>query len=204
MTIPSLENVRPEASDRDAYGALDALISNVPAGAKGLVFLPYFAGAGTPRWNADARGVLAGLTFSHDKGCVARAFMEGISMEVRDMIETFCRAGITIHNVRIMGGATRSPVWNQLQADIYNRPVATLKTSDAAVYGAAICGGVGTGIFQEIKDGVSAMVSIDANYHPLQENVPVYDELYQTFCQMVESLDEGGLFTSIAGMQDKV
>ncbi len=189
--------------DKDLYQILDEWIEKVPAGAKGLVFLPYLASAGTPRWNSEARGVLAGLTLSHDKGCVARGFMEGISMEVRDMIETFNRAGVGIDHVRIMGGATRSPVWNQLQADIYNRPVQTLKTSDAAVLGAAICGGVGTGIFKDIKEGVSAMVSIDREYGPNRENVAVYDKLYQTYCLAYEAMDEKGVFNAIAEMQNQ-
>jgi len=188
---------------KDAYEILDEWIAQVPAGAKGLVFLPYLASAGTPRWNSEARGVLAGLTLSHDKGCVARSFMEGISMEVRDMIETFRRAGIGIDHVRIMGGATKSPVWNQLQADIYNRPVQTLKTSDAAVFGAAICGGVGTGIFKDIKTGVSAMVSIDKEYRPNAEKVKIYNELYQTYCLAYEAMDEKGVFNAIAEMQNQ-
>ncbi len=196
---PSMAN----GTGKDVYAVLDEWIEKVPAGAKGLIFLPYLASAGTPRWNSEARGVLAGLTLSHDKGCVARSFMEGISMEVRDMIETFNRAGIGIDQVRIMGGATKSPVWNQLQADIYNRPVQTLKTSDAAVFGAAICGGVGTGIFKDMKEGVSAMVSIDKEYRPKAENVKIYDELYQNYCLAYEAMDEKGVFHAVSEMQEK-
>ncbi len=188
--------------DKDAYEILDQWIADVPPGAKGLVFLPYLASAGTPRWNSEARGVLAGLTLSHDRGCIARSFMEGISMEVRDMIETFHRAGIHIDQVRIMGGATKSPVWNQIQADIYNRPVETLMNSDAAVLGAAICGGVGTGVFKDIQEGVSEMVSVHKEYRPKTENVRIYDELYQTYCLAYEGMDEKGVFHSIAKMQE--
>ncbi len=188
---------------KDAYEILDAWISEVPAGSKGLVFLPYLASAGTPRWNSEARGVLAGLTLSHDKGCVARSFMEGISMEVRDMIETFHRAGIGIDQVRIMGGATKSPVWNQLQADIYNRPVQTLKHSDAAVLGAAICGGVGTGIFADFQEGVSAMVAIDREYEPQPENVKVYDDIYGAYCLAYEGMAEKGVFHTISKLQER-
>jgi sugar (pentulose or hexulose) kinase len=193
-----------KGSGKDVYRILDEWIAKTPAGAKGLVFLPYLASAGTPRWNSEARGVLAGLTLSHDRGCVARSFMEGISMEVRDMIETFHRAGITIDHVRIMGGATKSPVWNQLQADIYNRPVQTLKTSDAAVLGAAVCGGVGIGIFKDFQEGVSAMVSIEREYGPQAENVKRYNDLYQAYCLAYEGMDEKGVFHAIAQMQEKV
>jgi xylulokinase len=201
--MTGLGDAPEDVSGKDAYGILDEWISQVPAGAKGLVFLPYLASAGTPRWNSEARGVLAGLTLSHDKGCVARSIMEGISMEVRDMIETFHRAGIGIDHVRIMGGATKSPVWNQIQADIYNRPVQTLKTSDAAVFGAAICGGVGAGIFKDMKEGVSALVSIDKEYRPRKENVKIYDELYHNYCLAYEGMDEKGVFHSMAKMQEQ-
>ncbi|MCG6881283.1 MAG: xylulose kinase, partial [Deltaproteobacteria bacterium] len=201
--MTGLDNGSANDNGKDAYEILDEWIAGVPAGAKGLVFLPYLASAGTPRWNSEARGVLAGLTLSHDKRCLARSFMEGISMEVRDMIETFHRAGIDIDQVRIMGGATKSPVWNQLQADIYNRPVQTLKTSDAAVLGAAICGGVGTGLFKDFQEGVSAMVSIQEEFRPGMENVKIYDDLYDAYCLVYEGMAEKGVFHSIAKMQEQ-
>jgi xylulokinase len=144
-----------------------------------------------------------GLTFAHDQGCLARAFMEGITMEIRDIFSSMYAAGLTIDHVRILGGPTKSPLWNQLQADIYNRPVDTLKTKDAAVLGAAICAGAGVGLFKDIREGVSAMVAVDRTYEPNPQNTALYDELYAIYCQAYESLAGNGVFDALARIQER-
>ena len=201
--IAKLESAYADSSGTDVYVLLNELVSKTPPGAKGLVFLPYLASAATPRWNPAARGTLAGLTFAHDRGCIARAFMEGITLDMRDMLQSMMNSGLEISTIRILGGTTKSPLWNQMQADIYNRPVETLKTTDAAVVGAAIIAGVGAGIFSDIPEGVAHMVKADQKYEPIAENAKLYDELYDVFCRMYEGLDEKAVFTSLAKIQER-
>lgn len=200
--VATLEKAQAQAQGRDVYEFLNQLVANTPPGAKGLVFLPYLASAATPRWNPAARGTLAGLTFAHDRGCLARAFMEGITLDMRDMLQSMINSGITISNIRILGGTTKSPLWNQMQADIYNRRVETLKTTDAAVVGAAIIAGVGAGVFADIREGVAQMVAVDQHYEPIPEHVKIYDDLYDIFCRMYAGLDEQGVFRSLAKIQE--
>ena len=88
-----------------------------------------------------------------------------------------------------------------MQADIYNRSVETLKNTDAAVLGAAISAGVGIGIFSEFQEGVAEMVSVGQEYHPNEENVKLYDELYDVYCKMYEGLAEKGVFDLLAKIQ---
>jgi xylulokinase len=173
----------------------------VPAGSKGLIFLPYFASAATPRYNPDARGVLAGLTFAHDRGCLARAFMEGITLDMMDMIQGIRNAGVGFHTVRILGGPTRSELWNQIQSDVYGLPVQTLKVPDAAVLGAAILGGVGAGVFPSIEEGAQRMVHVDKGYAPNPRDSAVYAGLYKTYCRLYEALEGSGSFAAIAAAQ---
>ena len=123
--------------------------------------------------------------------------------ELRDMLQSMINSGIEISTIRILGGTTKSPLWNQMQADIYNRHVETLKTTDAAVVGAAIIAGVGAGIFSDIPEGVTQMVKTDQKYEPIAENVKLYDELYDVFCRMYEGLDEKAVFTSLAKIQER-
>ena len=130
--IAALEKQGAAAAGKNVYDLLNQMIESTPPGAKGLILLPYLASATTSRWNPHARGTILGLTFAHDRACLARCFMEGITIEVRDMINSMLRAGIPIDKVRILGGATKSPIWNQIQSDVYNRPVETLKMTDAA------------------------------------------------------------------------
>lgn len=172
----------------DVYDTLTAMASVVPPGSKGLVLNPYFASAGTPRWDADARASVVGLTFAHDRNCLVRAFMEGITLEVKDMLNAMYACEVKIDEIRILGGPTRSELWNQIQSDVYGRPVSTLKMPDAAVLGAAICAGVGSGVFSHIREGVSAMVETERTYDPIPKNVGVYEELYEVFCDIYDGL----------------
>ena len=201
--VAKLQKAYANETRQDVYFFLNDLVAQTPPGAKGLVFLPFLASATTPRWNPKARGTLLGLTFAHDQGCLARAFMEGITMEIKDIFSSMYAAGLSIDHVRILGGPTKSPLWNQLQADIYNRPVDTLKTKDAAVLGAAICAGAGVGLFKDIREGVSAMVAVDQTYQPNPQNAALYDELYAIYCQAYDGLAGNGVFDALAKVQER-
>jgi xylulokinase len=190
-----------DARRDDIYDILGTIAGSAPAGSKGLVVNPYFASAGTPRWNADARAVITGFTFAHDRACLVRAFMEGITLDVKDMINSMAKCGVPIDTVRILGGPTKSELWNQIQADVYGRPVSTLKVTDAAPLGAAICGGVGVGLFKDIPDGVGRMVRTDKTYEPISANVAIYEEAYGIFCDIYEGLSPK-VFGRIARMQE--
>lgn len=183
------------------YEKLNEMIASTPVGAKGLVFLPYFASATAPKWDPSARGTLIGLTFAHDRACLARAFMEGITMEQKDILGTLDALGFKISLVRAMGGATKSSLWCQMQADMYKLPVETLVVADAALVGAAIAAGVGVGIFNSMEQGVEIMVKTDKIYYPNVENAQRYDEIYEIYQKAYKALHEGGVYKAIAKLQ---
>ena len=201
IALTELEEAKK--TGRDVYELLNEMVAKVPPGAKGLAVLPYFASATTPRWNPDARGVIAGLSFAHDRNCLARAFMEGITMEVNDMLSSLTGSGVKVEEVHILGGPTKSPIWNQMQADMYNRTVKTVKTTDAAPLGAAICGGAGVGLFHDIPSGAERMVEVDQTYEPDPERAELYRELYGIFCRLYEGMTEKGGFEALSRFQEK-
>jgi len=182
------------------YKALDKMIAGTPPGSKGLLMLPYFAGSAAPRWNANARGTILGLTFAHDKACLARCFMEGITLEMKDIIKSIKNSGISVTSARLIGGAAKSDIWNQIQCDMYNMDVCTLKIPDAAILGAAILAGTGYGLFSSIRDGVKKMVSTDKNYKPGPDSV-LYEKLYDIYVKAYQSLDDGKIFEAVAEIQ---
>jgi sugar (pentulose or hexulose) kinase len=199
--IGGLENQEAERNGGDFYTLMNEKVAAVPAGSRGLLVLPYFASAATPRYNPSARGTVLGLTFSHDRFALARAFMEGITLDMKDMLNSMVRSGVVISEARLLGGPTRSRVWNQIQADVYGVPVTTLKVTDATVLGAAILGGVGAGVFPSIPAGVVAMVRLGERYEPDARNAETYAKLYAAYCRAYEGLDKGGVFSALAEMQ---
>jgi sugar (pentulose or hexulose) kinase len=199
--IGGLERQEAERNGGDFYTLMNEKVAAVPAGSRGLLVLPYFASAATPRYNPSARGTVLGLTFSHDRFALARAFMEGITLDMKDMLNSMVRSGVVISEARLLGGPTRSRVWNQIQADVYGVPVTTLKVTDATVLGAAILGGVGAGVFTSIPAGVEAMVRLGERYEPDARNAEIYARLYEAYCRAYEGLDKGGVFAALAEFQ---
>ena len=191
-----------EKDGEDAYVRIGRLIEESRPGADGLVFLPYLASACTPRYNQDARGTLVGLSFIHTRGDIARAVMEGITLDQKDMLTSIRDAGIGIERIRIMGGATKSELWNQMQADCYGVPVETLKITDAAVMGAAICAGVGAGLYPDIQAAADALIQVDRTYEPSPEMVKFYDDSYRLYVEAYEALaGKDGVYEKIAARQ---
>ncbi len=185
----------------DAYQQLDQLASRVPPGGRGLLFLPYLATAASPHWNADARAAFVGLSFAHGRAEMARAVMEGVALEIRDMLQQWRDAGLDADSFRIGGGATRSKLWNQIQADIYGRPVETLKVSESTGLGAALMGGVGAGPFGSIQEAVEALVHVDQRIDPRTDRRARYEDLYHAYTQVYRSLDTSGAFARLARIQ---
>jgi xylulokinase len=190
-----------KTSGRDPYEHLNDLASSTTPGSKGLLYLPYLGAAATPRWNANARSAFIGMSFAHGRAELVRSVMEGVALEVRDMMEGWIQAGVEITSLRLGGGATKSSLWNQIQADVYGRPVETLKTSESTVLGAAILGGVGAGVFGSIKEGVDAMVEVTGKVEPNMANHRIYEEMYQAYAKAYEGLSTSGAFDQLAKIQ---
>ncbi|MBI4731368.1 MAG: hypothetical protein HY781_04450, partial [Chloroflexi bacterium] len=115
-----------EAGKSDSYDRLTKLAEAVPPGADGLVMLPHLMGAFSPEPNLQARGSFAGFTLSHTRGHFVRALLEGVAFLLRRNLESIERTGISVQEIRSTGGGARSRLWNQIKADVCNRPVVTL------------------------------------------------------------------------------
>jgi len=202
-TLSALEVAAGRHSDIDPYELLNRQVEKTPVGSRGLIYIPYLAGASAPNWDAYAKGSFFGLTLAHDFGCMARSVMEGISMETREILESFEKLGLELKEVRITGGGTKSPIWNQMQADIYGKPVSKLGIGEATVLGAAILGGVGAGVFTSIEEGIDKMVRIEVQYEPNQKNHEVYNEIYDLYRDLYHAVADAGIYKQIAAFQTK-
>ena len=171
-----------------SYDDLTAAAANVPAGAEGLIFLPYLSGERTPHLDPLARGAFVGLTTRHGIGHMARAVMEGVTFSLRDGIEIMRELGVPTTDVRATGGGGKSPLWRQMQANIYNAPVSTLAAEEGPAYGAALLAGVGTGHFADVNDAVSRCVRVVATTQPDPAMVAKYDQIYAIYRTMYSHL----------------
>lgn len=195
------EKYQEKHNGHSAYEYLNELAKQAPVGSKGLLYLPYLGTAATPRWNANARSAFIGMSFAHGRPEMARSVLEGVALEIRDMMDGWLKAGVELKVLRIGGGATKSPLWNQIQADVYGRPVETLKVGESTVLGAALLGGVGAGVFKSIPEGVETMVAVTGQVEPDLVNHQIYEEMYQAYVKAYEGLTTSGAFDKLAQLQ---
>jgi len=176
-----------ELDKTDAYDRLTALAESIPPGADGLVMLPHLMGAFSPEPNLQARGSFIGFTLSHNRGHFVRALLEGVAFLLRRNLESIERTGIQVQEIRSTGGGARSRLWNQIKADVCNRPVVTLVDEETGLLGDAILAGVASGVFPSIEAGCEAMVAVKEVIQPSAQAV-AYAEPYRRYCELDRQL----------------
>src|SRR5439155_13284679 len=138
----------------------------VPAGADGLVFLPYLAGERSPLWNPAARGVFAGLTLGHGRAHLTRAILEAAALAIRHVAEPILEAGVRIEAMRVCGGPAQSDAWNRIKADVTGFAVAVPRALETTVVGSASVAAVGWGLHPGLPSAIRAMTAIDRRLVP--------------------------------------
>ena len=179
-----------EAHDtgEDVYEIMNRRAAESVPGAHGLLFLPYLQGERSPHWNPKARGGFVGLQVTHTRADLIRATLEGISMNLRTILQSFLDAGARIDEVILIGGGAKGELWRQILADVFGRPTLRPRLLDEATsLGAAIAGGVGVGLFHDFSI-VKQCTEIVARHTPNPEAQKAYDQLYPIFLQTYENL----------------
>jgi len=171
----------------EVYDILIKEAAKVPAGCEGLFFLPYLSGERTPHADPDARGCFIGITLAHGRGHMIRSILEGVTYSMRDSLAIMEGLGVPVRQIRASGGGSRSPLWRQIQADCFGRPVVTINTEEGPAYGVALLAAVGAGEFKNISEACKATISVvsktpanrAARKH-YDKGFPIYQQLYQS------------------------
>lgn len=129
----------------DPYDRIIATASDEPADA---ILLPHFGPTGTPHFDSFASGALVGLTLSTTRAEILRAFLEGITYEMKWNLSILEDAGFVLNDLRAVGGGAKSDTWMQIKADILGVPLTTMKVAEATCMGAAILAGAGAGFLE--------------------------------------------------------
>ena len=171
-------------------------VEQSPPGANGLLFLPYLLGERSPRWNPKARGGFIGLTMKHDRADMIRAGLEGITLNLRVILEAFQEQGAQVEAMRVIGGGARGRVWRQIMADIYGMPVLRpALLEEATSMGAALAGGIGVGLFPDFSIAEKLTPIVDV-IQPNPALKPLYDRLYGVFNRAYQAFEP--LFDELA------
>ncbi len=204
--LGQMEQQTAGEQDSDAYDLLCAAACDSPPGANGLLFMPSLAGSGAPCWLPHMRGALLGMTLASTKNDINRAVLEGICLEIRGMIESARLLGVKFEEMRIWGGGAKSPFWNQVSADVYGLPVVKTAIREGGLAGAAICAGVGIGLYKDIVEGADIFVRKTERYEPDPGLRNLYDDMFGLYQTAFRSLHDSGIFrrlTEISGRDKK-
>ena len=172
-----------------AYQKMTAWASEVPPGARRLIFLPYLSGERSPLMDPLARGMFLGLTLQHGRPELVRAVLEGVTFSCYEACRVLIETGASPARVILAGGGARSPLWGQIVADVFNLPVQRLKTTEQSALGAVLLAGAGIGL---LDPGTTSRLW--AEYHdplePKPHNHTLYMELLPLFREAYWKLKE--------------
>ncbi|HEX7593839.1 MAG TPA: xylulokinase [Anaerolineae bacterium] len=172
----------------DVYEIMNRRAAESVPGARGLLFLPYLQGERSPHWNPKARGGFVGLQVTHTRADLIRATLEGISMNLRTILQSFLDANARIDEVILIGGGAKGELWRQILADVFGRPTLCPRLLDEATsLGAAIAGGVGVGLFHDFSI-VKQRIEIVDRHAPNPEAQAIYNRLYPIFLETYTAL----------------
>ena len=165
------------------YDLLTPAAQKLPPGSEGLLVLDYWQGNRTPHVDPDVRGLIYGLSLSHRQEHLFRAIMEGIAYGTEHIIRVFKKNNIDVQEISIAGGATNSPLYLQIHADVSNLPIYVPNVMQAPSLGSAILASVGAGYYANIQEAAQNMVHYNKCIEPIQENHERYQALIEHYME---------------------
>ena len=173
-TICQMESFEAKQQGRSPYDLINEEIEQSPAGANGVLFLPYLLGERAPRWNHEAKASFLGLKAESTRADMLRSVLEGVTMNLAIVLDIL-KTQVKIDEIMVVGGGAKGRVWRQIMADVYNtRIVVPTVLEEAGSMGAAVIGGVGAGIYRDFH-AIDRFLEIA----DVQEPNPVAVEAYK-------------------------
>ncbi len=148
----SIQWLRDEVGLLSTSSECEALANSVPDNG-GVYLVSAFTGLGAPRWDMYARGTIVGLTRGSKKAHIARAALEGIAYQVKDLLDAMeLDAGEPLSVLRVDGGASVNNFMMQFQSDILRKPIDRPKMVETTAFGAAFLAGLAVGVWNDMSD----------------------------------------------------
>lgn len=183
---------------RDSADAYDMLAKEAPDAPTSLLFVPYLAGGGSPYMDNTTPGTISGLRLAHRRGDLFRAFMEGESYVMKQIIGCLEEAGINIHRIMTVGGGSNSSLWMQIRADVFEREVLLPDIKEAGTLASAMFCYRSLGLYDSIEQAQQHLVGYTQTFSPNKKNSLLYREQYNKFLQVYETMRN--LYGNFGGM----
>ena len=172
----------------DPYVLMDKQAARAEVGCGGVIYLPYLMGERTPHLDPDARGVFFGMTAATTRADMLRAVMEGVVFSLNDCLGIIRGMGIPTREIRASGGGGRSPLWRQMQADVFGKPIHTISSPEGPALGVALLAGVGTGVYASVPEACGACIRKVGTEKPNAAAKAAYKPYYALYKNLYKSL----------------
>jgi xylulokinase len=183
----NLEWFKSAFAQGKSFDDLDESTKDIEPGSHGLIFNPHLEGRGYP-YNPDMRGQWKGFTRDHALGHFYRSILEGIGYEYslyKEKILGTTQSG-RAYEVRVVGGGSKSPVWNQIKADILGCSYCTINREDISILGQALIAAAASGHIKDMKETVRNIVTVEKIFHPVEKHHRMYEKRIADYKNMLE------------------
>lgn len=183
---------KAKEEDRNLHVYLTEKASELKPGESGVVALDWWNGNKTPYVDGRLSGVLVGCTLNTRPEEIYRALIEATAFGTRKIIDLYEEVNPAIHTIIASGGiAEKNPLLMQIYADVLNCEIKLSATDQTAALGSAVCAAVAAGRkyggYESVEASVGCMSHLkDLTYHPIEENVKRYNELFDIYCELVD------------------
>ncbi|MCX4161171.1 MULTISPECIES: FGGY-family carbohydrate kinase [Paraburkholderia] len=172
----------------DPHVLLEQAAQQIPAGADGVLFLPYLMGERSPVWDAKASGAFIGLSLFHTRAHLYRAVLEGVSFALKHNIVAGQRGAQSLdERLIVVGGAAHSDLWMQIIADVTGYPVLTIEQDVEAAMGAALLAALGAGLID--RDAAQrGWITLVERARPDAERQKLYEQRFGVYADLYPAL----------------
>lgn len=172
---------------RNVYDVMGEEAAQSKPGSNGVIFTPYLTGERCPYPDPNARGSFYGLSLGTRRCDITRSVMEGVTFSLKQVIDIM--ASFTpCEKVYTSGGGSVSPLWRQMQADIFDLPVYTMSAaSEGGAYGAIMVAGVGAGVWKDLGEAIS-IVRVETETLPIRANQAAYRDAFEIYSKIYPAL----------------
>ena len=170
------------------YAYMNEQIEGIAPGADGLVALDFFQGNRTPYKDANAKGVIYGLTLSHTKAHIYRALLESVAFGTKNIIDSFEQNGSPVNTIVGCGGVTKDKVWMQIISDVTGKPIVVTEDAGASALGCAIVASVGSKAYTNFEEATRGMVKEAYVVEPNPETHAVYEGIFEKYVEIYHQL----------------
>lgn len=184
------EEARAKEKGVSVYELLNEEAAKLSPGSEGVIALDYWQGNRTPWVDPEARGIFWGLNLKHKAAHLYRAIMESVAFGTEHIFSTWRKAGYEIGEVYACGGATKSPLWMQIHADVTNLPIKITRIQEAPSLGSAIMATVAAGIYKDTAEAADKMVSVVKTVEPDQKAHEEYRFFYEQYAKTYPQMKE--------------